>query len=168
LTNLYKTESEKHFSHGVTHLLMDKLNLSLPDTFLKRWIKLFNDKPVTDEQLEKEYPSYANDLRLQLVEDKITKENNIAVSKEETEHYIKALVTDNFIQYGQEPDEALISSTVQQVLKNKEEFKKIYSKLFADKLRAFYLTKLLVTYQEITAEDFSKKIEEHYKHHHNH
>ena len=35
------------------------MKIQMPDAFLKRWIQMSNEKPLSDEQLEKEYPNYA-------------------------------------------------------------------------------------------------------------
>ena len=36
--------------------LIEKMKVELPDAFLKRWIMLTNEKPLTPEQVEEEYP----------------------------------------------------------------------------------------------------------------
>ena len=38
-----------------------------------RWIKAVNEKPLTDEQMQKEFPQYAETLRWRLIENKIIK-----------------------------------------------------------------------------------------------
>ena len=41
--------------------ITDALNLSLPDEFLKKWLKQSNEKPITDDQLNSEYGGFAMD-----------------------------------------------------------------------------------------------------------
>ena len=60
--------------------LIEKLKLSLPDEFLKRWLMAVNDKPISYEQVTAEYNSYSNGLRWQLIENKILKNNEIKIS----------------------------------------------------------------------------------------
>jgi trigger factor len=165
LSQAYKAESDKHFKHKINHLLMDKFNLSLPDTFLKRWIKAVNDKPISDEQIEAEYPHYANSLKVQLIENKIVKENDIKVSREEAEEYTAKLINDNFKRYGHEADENEIKDSVKRILSNEEEGKRIYEKLYNDKFITYYQTKLGVVYKAVTVEEFNKELDEHYKNH---
>lgn len=168
LEQAYKNESGQHFKHEVNHLVTDKFNLSLPDAFLKRWIKAVNDKPITDEQIEKEYPGYANNLKLQLIENKIVKDNNISVSREEAEEYTQKLIEDNFKRYGREIEENEIKATIKRVLENEEEAKRIFQRLYDEKLSTFYQTKLGIEYKSVTAEEFNKLLEEHYSKHHTH
>jgi trigger factor len=165
LSQAYKAESDKHFKLEINHLLMDKFNLSLPDTFLKRWIKAVNDKPISDEQIEAEYPHYANSLKVQLIENKIVKENDIKVSREEAEEYTAKLINDNFKRYGHEADENEIKDSVKRILSNEEEGKRIYEKLYNDKFITYYQTKLGVVYKAVTVEEFNKELDEHYKNH---
>jgi trigger factor len=144
---------------------MEKFNLSLPDAFLKRWIKAVNDKPISDEQLELEYPHYANSLKVQLIENKIIKENDIKVSREEAEEYTAKLINDNFKRYGHEADENEVKDSVKRVLGNEEEAKRIFEKLYSDKFITYYQTKLGVNYKNVTVEEFNKELDEHYKNH---
>ena len=162
----YKQESDHHFKHQVDHLLVNKFNLQLPDAFLKRWIKAVNDKPLTDEQIEKEYPSYAEGLKLQLVEGKISKENNLVVSTNDLFEYTANIVKDNFRRYGRSEDAIEIESTVKRVLENKEEANKLSQKIFDERLSAYYMSKLGVTTKELNVDDFNTEVESHYKHHH--
>lgn len=165
LTQAYKAESDKHFKHEINHLLMDKFNISLPDAFLKRWIKAVNDKPISDEQLEIEYPHYASNLKVQLIENKIIKENDIKVTREEAEAYTAKLIEDNFKRYGHEADENEIKDSVKRVLQNEEEGKRIFEKLYSDKFVTYYQTKLGITYKDVTVEEFNKELDAHYKNH---
>ena len=39
----------------VEKTLVEKLNIALPDDFLKRWLMAVNEKPLTKEQLDQAY-----------------------------------------------------------------------------------------------------------------
>ena len=55
LENMFKTDSDRLFTQSVYDFLMDKTKMTLPESFLKRWIKLSNEKPIDDETLNKEF-----------------------------------------------------------------------------------------------------------------
>uniref|UniRef100_UPI0037830ED2 trigger factor n=1 Tax=Daejeonella sp. TaxID=2805397 RepID=UPI0037830ED2 len=61
---------------------LDKTKLSLPDDFLKRWLKATNEK-LSDEELEKGYDDFARNLRWTLIENKIIKDNKLEIKYEE-------------------------------------------------------------------------------------
>ena len=46
----------------------DHIKMDLPDSFLKRWIMLTNENPSPPEQVEEEYPGYAESLRWQILQ----------------------------------------------------------------------------------------------------
>jgi trigger factor len=165
LVESFKEESDHHFIHTVNHLLTDKIKFSLPDEFLKRWVKIANKKPITDEQIEKEYPFYANELKLELIQKKINQANNIVVTRKEIEDHITTIVTNNFKRNKIDFDEKTIKENVDAILNDNEKLDRFYEKLYQDKLVAFYQSKLGVTYKEVTPEEFNKEIEEHFKNH---
>lgn len=63
--------------------LVDKNDFPLPEAFLKRWIKSSNQKPVTDEQIEREFPLFAKELRWSVIKGKLIKKFELQVSEDE-------------------------------------------------------------------------------------
>jgi trigger factor len=80
----YGYESENSLKHEMEDVLLKEANLTLPDEFLKRWLKQSNEK-ITDEQLVNEYHQYARDLKWRLIENKIYADQNMTINKEEIE-----------------------------------------------------------------------------------
>ena len=83
LAIMFTQDTDRKFIEGVEKTMVEKLNIQLPDDFLKRWLMAVNEKPLTKEQLEAEYPSYANSMKWKLIENKIIKANEIVVSNDE-------------------------------------------------------------------------------------
>ena len=54
-----QTDIDKKLYADIQNKLIEKLSLPLPDEFLKRWIVATNEKPISKEDLEREYPAYA-------------------------------------------------------------------------------------------------------------
>lgn len=131
----FKVDSQHLFKREVMKALERKLNLSLPDEFLKRWIKLSNEEPIADDELEKQYPEYARGLVWQLIQNKLIKELDVKVGADEVIEYTKSLVANNFKQYGMPapPDEEL-TEYAKNALKNQDEMRKIYERLYDIKL----------------------------------
>lgn len=98
--SMFAVESERKLHHDIQDELLHKMKVSLPDDFLKRWLVDANDKPITPEQVEKEYHSYATAMKWKLIEGNIARENNIQVTNEEIDNYSRQLIVNQFAQYG--------------------------------------------------------------------
>lgn len=157
LAAMFVTDSERRFYNHVVDFLMNKINFDLPNEFLKRWIIAVNEKPISSEQLENEYDGYSRGLKWSLIENKIIKDNNIVVNNEEIIEATKRLIIEQFGRYSPVPmaDEEL-NKTVQRVLSNKEEYKKIHERLYGDKVLTLFKTKFTLENKEIPYDEFYK------------
>jgi trigger factor len=159
LEKMFARDTEERLKSEITNNLLAKANLSLPDTFLKRWLVAANEKPVTMEQVEAEYPMYARQLRWQLIENKLIKDNKIEVTADEAKEHVKGILKDNFRKYGRNPDEvsdAELNDTAQRVLGKEDEAKKIFESLYAQKLMTLYRSKFNITSKKVSYEEFIK------------
>ncbi|HTL80282.1 MAG TPA: trigger factor, partial [Bacteroidia bacterium] len=129
LKSMFSRDAEQRLRNDITTELLNRTNLNLPDTFLKRWLISANEKPVTPEQVDAEYPMYARQLRWQLIENKLIKDNNISVTAEEATEHVKNILRANFAKYGRNPDEVTdqeLTDTAKRVLGKEDEAKKVF------------------------------------------
>ena len=164
----FNSESEKLFVNEIVELLIKQTKITLPDAFLKRWLLETNNEKFTEEQIEKEYSIYADSLKWQLIENKILKDNEITVTQEDVKNHIK----DSFRSSIPSMDEAnpfpedKLDSLADRLLENKEETKRIYDKIYDDRLKELFKNKLKVKKEQISYEEFVKLAES--KHNHSH
>jgi len=148
---------DRKFKTDVQDNLLDKLNLSLPDEFLKRWIVASNEKPITQEQIENEYDEYAKGLKWQLIENKIITNNNVKVETEEVIEYTKGLLKQQMESMGMPaPEDKELVETANRILQNQEEARNIYGMLFDTKLIALFKDKFKLKEKEVSYDDFIK------------
>lgn len=158
LASMFINDSERKFYNEVVEYLMNKINFNLPTEFLKRWIVAVNEKPVTPEQVETEFDEYSKGLKWSLIENKIIKDNSIQVTNEEVIDSTKQMILEQFGKYNPIPmEEEELNKTAQRVLSNKEEAKKIYEKLYGEKVMTLFKTKFTLENKEIAYDDFFKK-----------
>lgn len=155
---MFVNDTERKFYNDVVEHLMNKINFSLPSDFLKRWIVAVNEKPITPEQVESEFEGYAKGLKWQLIENKIISDNGITVTNEEVVEHTKELILEQFGRMNPSPmsDEEL-NDTAKRVLSNQEEAKKLYEKLFGQKVMHLFKTKFTLENKEVAYDDFFKK-----------
>jgi len=158
LEQMLANDSERRLYNDIVDALMAKAKFSLPDEFLKRWLMAVNEKPLTYDEVSKEYNGYSNGLKWQLIENKLIKENNIKVSKEEAEEHLKSTIIGNYQKYGiPVPADSDVQSIVNKTLSNEEESKKLFDKLYGQKVMDLFKTKFTIEKKEVSYEDFLKK-----------
>ncbi len=149
--------SEFRFKLDSRDMLMKKTRLDLPAAFLKKWLASINKEKVTEQQIDEEFPKFENDLKWQLIKDKIIVGHDIKVSDEEIASYAKSYTLLQFRQYGitNIPEDQLKTYS-ENVLKNEDERKKIIEKLFEDKVFEHIKEHVKVDKKKITREKFNK------------
>ena len=74
--------------------------VQLPDQFLKRMLKANQEKQVDENTFEHDYFHIAEDLRWNLIQEKIASANDVKVGVEEVNEVAKQMVVQQFSQYG--------------------------------------------------------------------
>lgn len=150
-------ESDNKLKNDVILHLIKKTKLSLPDTFLKKWLVATNEQGLTEDQVEQEYEQYSKSLKWQLIENKIIKDNELEVKNEDVISHTKELIVSNFAQYGQPaPEDKKLEEIAVQVLGNEEERKKVYNQLYDVKTMSLYKEKFSLKNKEVTYDEFVK------------
>jgi trigger factor len=155
-----KQDSDYRFGIDVKEMLIKKTKIDLPKDFLKRWLFTINEGKFTAEQIDQDFDHFAEDLKWQLIKDKISSDNSIEVSDEEIK--IAALETARmqFRQYGMAnvPDEHL-EEFGRRILERAEDKNRLKSKVAEDKLIAFVKNTAKLEEKEISSEKFNKLFE---------
>ncbi len=148
--------SDHKFAIDARDTLVEKTGVELPEAFLKRWLIAVN-KELTIEQVENEFDFFIKDLQWQLIKDDIAKENELKVSKEDTEEFAKQMARAQYNQYGiyDIPDEQL-DSFAKVILEKPEEQERIYKKLYEDKVIAVVKEKVTLQKKEISQKEFDE------------
>lgn len=153
---MFSADSEKFLRTEVEKKLVDQINLQLPDAFLKRWLAVANEKPITQEDLEKEYPSYAKAMQWRLIENKIIKDNEIKVDAEEATNEAKAFIRSEYARYGQVPTEDDLNKISKDLLSKEKEAQRIFENLYSKKVLDLIKEKCTLEKSEVSYDDFFK------------
>ena len=154
LAIMFTQDTDRKFIEGVEKTMVEKLNIQLPDDFLKRWLMAVNEKPLTKEQLEAEYPSYANSMKWKLIENKIIKTNEIVVSQDEARAEAAGYIRSQYARYGQTPDEAEVAKIADSILAKQEEAQKIYEGIYSKKVLDVLKTNCKLETKEVSYNEF--------------
>ncbi|MDO9040128.1 MAG: trigger factor, partial [Bacteroidota bacterium] len=162
-----KSEIEENFVYSSDYkfaidsrdALVKKIQFDLPEAFLKRWIKVTNEK-MTAEQIDADFDHFMLDLKWQLIKDKIVKDNELKVTEEDVHALAKEMTAMQFRQYGLNnvADEHL-ENYANQMMKNEEERRKVVSKAQEDVIITAIKTKVTLDIKEVSNEEFNKMLE---------
>lgn len=155
-----KNDSEYKFRLDAKAALIKKFKKELPRDFLKRWLFAINEGKFSQEQIEEEFSSFEDDLKWQLIKDKLKGDNNIEVSEEDIKSAAKEMALMQFRQYGMnEVPEEHLESFAARILENKEEARKVHERKLEDKVLEHIKTVVKIDEKDITAEKFNKLLE---------
>ena len=136
--------------------LMDLIKMDLPDAFLKRWIMLSNEKPLTPEQLEEEYPGYAESLRWQILQQTVAEAIDLKVSADELEQEARRMVGAQYAQYGMPMDEETLGNVAKNVLNDENERRRIADMLVERKVVDDLKTRVKISEKLVSFDEFGK------------
>lgn len=155
LAKMFETDSDRLLTRSVYENLIDKTEVDLPDTFLKRWIKLSNEKPITEEQIDADYDAYAKNLKWQLIQGDIFKKNDIKLDNAEAIEFTKGLLVSNYAQYGMPaPEDKELTNAAMQVLQNRDEANRVYDMLAEAKLTEYFKNTVKLNEKEVSYDEF--------------
>jgi trigger factor len=153
-------DSEYRFKLDAKEMLLKKAQFDLPVEFLKRWLMEANKDKITEDKLEEEFPAFEENLKWQLIQDKLIKENNLEVKDEELKGFARDYAMMQFRQYGlSEVPEENLKRYAEDILGNEEEKKRIYEKLYEDKVFDHVRETVKVEEKKVSGEKFNKLFE---------
>jgi trigger factor len=159
LEQMFSRDSDFLFKREFAKKITENVDPQLPDSFLKRYIQLTNEKPVTAEMVEHDYPFYAAQLRWELIEGKIIRKYELRVSPEDAITHVKQVLASRYAQYGLPMEDEMLTEFAKQTLAKKEEAKNVYDFLYEEKMIAVVKEKCTLNEISIGYEDFIHKVQ---------
>ena len=133
--------------------------MEFPIAFLKRWLTASNNE-LTAEQIEHDFPMFEQDLKWQLIKDRLLRENDVKIEEKEIIETAKEIARMQFKQYGINfiEDEHL-TTYAQQMIQKEDEKKRLVEKIVEDKIIEIIRDKVKIEELEVTAEEFNNFFE---------
>lgn len=155
----FEQQSDQKLLNDITENLLENTKFELPETFLKKWIRVAGENPMTEEEAATEYEKSEKGLRYQLIEGKIITDNNLQVQFEELKEFAKGFIRQQMAQFGQmnASDEEL-DGIAARIMSNQDEVKRLSEQLMSQKLLTFYKENAKLKTKEITYENFVKEV----------
>ena len=167
----WASQARNQIHDQVFHELVDHTEIKFPEGFLKKWIKTQNEsgknqEPKSDEQVEKEFPSFLNQLKWTLITDKIVQDNTIQVTADEIKAFSKQQLFSYMGGANLSDDQPWVTDYVEKMMKDKKYVEDSYHRIQTQKIFEFAETQVKASDKDISAEEFTKMVEAHQHHHH--
>jgi len=155
----FSRETDYKLRTDARDMILGKTSFDLPEEFLKKWLVRVNEK-TTAEDIEKDWDHFRDDLRWQLIKNKVAKDNDLKITNEEILEEAKAFTRAQFSQYGlyYATDEQ-ISSFAADMLQKEEESRRIAEKVLDTRVLDIVIDAITVDDKKVSAEEFNKLFE---------
>lgn len=162
----YNRETQHLLEHEIQHYYVDHTKIQMPESFLKSWIKNTSQGEVTDTVLEKEFNSYRDSLKWDLIKNKIAEDKSIKVESEDVRDRAKQFIMD---QFGGPAIAAQLGDKLNDIANNYlsgqdgkgENFMKIYNQLRHEKIMKVIKESITINEKKVTLDEFKKIAAEH-------
>lgn len=168
----WNNQARNQIQDQIFHQLVDNTQISFPEGFLKKWIKTQgqteDQAAKSDEQVEQEFPTFLNQLKWTLITDKMVEENGVQVQPDEIRAFAKQQLFGYMGNMGGMPadDQPWVNDYVEKMMKDRKYVEDSYNRIQAQKIFEVAETKVNPVDKDISAEEFSKMVEEHQHQHH--
>lgn len=150
----------------VFHQLVDHTKIEFPEGFLKKWVKTQGETAKTDEEVEKEFPTFISQLKWTLISDKIVQDNAIIVNPDEIRAFAKQQLFSYMGGANLSDDQPWVTDYVEKMMKDRKYVEDAYNRIQTQKIFEWSATQVKPTDKDISAEEFTKMAEAHQHHHH--
>ncbi|MCX6225253.1 MAG: trigger factor [Bacteroidia bacterium] len=162
LVRQFSRESRHKFHLDAREKLMTDTYVPLPEEFLKRWMLLTSkDENLTREQLEKDFPAFAADLKWRMIKNTIIGDQKLEATDEEIREQAIWAAQSRYFQYGiyDAPAEQLFRMA-DVLLKNEEEKTRITDVILENKVIEYVATLFGLVEQNVSLEEFNILMDE--------
>ena len=153
IEDYYKGSSDQMVYRDIQKMMLDNTTIALPEAFLKRWLKMTEEK--TDEQLASDFPTFANGLKWTLIRQKLIETHNLEVPEEEILEGFKTRIRSYFGGYG---DELVVLNTANRLLQDKKQVDQMYQEMITEKLFKALAEEVTIEDEKLTKEAFEAHV----------
>jgi len=170
----YDRTASIYLKNDTYEAVLANTDIAMPVDFLKRWLK--NENSVDEHTLTHHFDDVLKTMKWDIISNRVAKEGEVAVTREEIREQFASQFKDYFIQMGQMPNTDFIYDFVDKnEMNDKEKVRKTYETIFIDKVLDKMVEGATVKVQKLDEEAFKKESERRQEllnkkneHHHDH
>ena len=151
----YTQEADFRFSKDAKTFLLEKADVKVAESFLKRWVYVVNDGKFTMEDIEKDWELFIVDYKWQMVRSYLMNKYNVKIEESDLLASAKGFAAYQFAMYGMNnvPDEQL-ESFAKNILAQEEQGRRILDQVENEKTFAAVREVVTLKKKKISVEKF--------------
>lgn len=157
----WKHQAQHLLEHEVFHILSKDTEMEFPETFLKKWLLKTNENKQTAEDIEKEFPTFLNQLRWTLASNEIATGNSIQVSREEIMDSLRQQLMGYFGSMNLGGNYDWLDSYVERMMSDEKQVESAYQKVFSAKVLSWAASQVKPIEKKLSASEFLAMQEKH-------
>jgi trigger factor len=154
LEKMFSRDSDWLFKRTFSREIIQRTPVQLPDEFLKKWIIVSSENPVTPEAVEHDYPMYADTMKWQLIENEIIRKYEIKVGMDEAMDHVKELYRERFASYGIPVDDERLAEMAKETLGKRDEMRNVYDQLVETRIIELVKSNCSIEEKAMSYDDF--------------
>jgi trigger factor len=174
ISKQYERTAAIYLKNDTYEAVLANTEIPMPIEFLKRWLK--NENSVDEHTLTHHFDDVLKTMKWDIISNRVARENEVAVSREEIREQFANQFKDYFVQMGQMPNTDFIYDFVDKnEMNDKEKVRKTYETIFIDKVLDKMVEGAKINVQKLDEEAFKKESERRQElmnqkneHHHDH
>ena len=136
----YKGEADWRLTKDIRDYFIQKAGVNLPEAFLKRWLVEANSGKVSAEDVEKDFPGFAEDFKWQLVRGSLMQKWGFKVEEKDLHEQAEAFARYQYAMYGigNVPDEMVKEMAVNMLQDQKQVdrlFEQVEDRMVLDRIK---------------------------------
>lgn len=158
IAGYYEKQAEALLFRDMQETLMEENKPELPREFLKRWILASNEE-ATAEDVEKEFDTFAENLRWTLIRNQLVKNFELKVEQEEIIEGFKARVR-SYLANNPMMDDSFVDQMAMRLMQDQKQVEQIYEELITDKLFDALMERVTTKDKPVELDEFLKIAQE--------
>lgn len=162
----WNAQSNNQIQDQVFHALVDHTEIPFPVSFLNKWLQTQGENPKSADEVEKEFPTFSNQLKWTLISEKIVQDQALQVNPDE----IRAFAQQQLFSYmggaNLGMDQPWVKEYTERMMKDRKYVEDAYHRIQSQKVMEWGASQVKPTDKTIEAEKFTQMVEEHRHQHH--
>ena len=151
-------ESDVRLLNDIRAAILSKVNVPLPEAFLKRWLMNTDKKMESIEAAEEHLEKNKEGIRWEVIRMVLAEQNSLSASEEEIYNNARSMVVGKLAEMGMPADDDdRLKKIVFNVLENEAEYNKIRSFIIEQKVLTHLRDQVSLVDQEVDYTDFWKQ-----------
>lgn len=168
IQSYWDKQAGNQLQHELYHKLLENTQINFPDTFLKKWMQSGTEQPKSPEAVEKEYPSFINQLKWTLITEKIVSEQAIEVKPEDLEDFAKKQLFGYMGMGISSEEQPWVTDYIKRMMQDKKFVEDAYHRIQTEKIFNWMENNVTPEIRQISPDAFLEMKHEHQHHDHSH